>query len=354
MNFRSDNEAPVAPEIMAALARANSGTDHSYGADAVTARLQGQFSTLFETEVAVFPVITGTAANALSLAQSAPPYGAVYCHRDSHIHTDECNAPEFYTGGAKLHPLDGAHGRIDLAALKDALAATGFHGDHEPEPAAISLTQATEAGTVYAIDDIAALADVAHGRGLRVHMDGARIANAVARLGCAPADMTWRAGIDILSFGATKNGAMGAEAVVVFRDGLADGLAEGLARRRMRGGHLLSKMRFVSTQLEAYIADGLWLVLAERANRAASRLADGLSTVAGATLLHPVEGNELFVQLPARALDGVAGDGFEFHRWPGAEGMVRLVCAYAARDDDIDALIASLRRHCGAAAGLSP
>ena len=349
MNFRSDNEAPVAPEIMEALARANSGADHSYGADAATARLQGQFSDLFETEVAVFPVITGTAANALSLAQSAPPYGVVYCHRDSHIHTDECNAPEFYTGGAKLHALDGAHGRIDLAALKDARAATGFHGDHEPEPAAISLTQATEAGAVYAIDDIAALADMAHGRGLRVHMDGARIANAVARLGCAPADITWRAGIDILSFGATKNGAMAAEAVVVFRHDLVDGLA----RRRMRGVHLLSKMRFVSAQLEAYIADGLWLALAARANRAASRLADGVSGIAGATLLHPVEGNELFVQLPAGAIDGMAGDGFEFHRWPGAEGTVRLVCSYAARDGDIDALIASLRRHRGAAE-LSP
>lgn len=349
MNFRSDNEAPVAPEIMEALARANSGADHSYGADAATARLQGQFSDLFETEVAVFPVITGTAANALSLAQSAPPYGVVYCHRESHIHTDECNAPEFYTGGAKLHALDGAHGRIDLAALKDALAATGFHGDHEPEPAAISLTQATEAGAVYAIDDIAALAELAHGRGLRVHMDGARIANAVARLGCAPADMTWRAGIDILSFGATKNGAMAAEAVVVFRHDLVDGLA----RRRMRGGHLLSKMRFVSAQLEAYIADGLWLALAARANRAASRLADGVSAIAGATLLHPVEGNELFVQLPAGAIDGMAGDGFEFHRWPGAEGTVRLVCSYAARDGDIDALIASLRRHRGAAADIN-
>lgn len=349
MNFRSDNEAPVAPEIMEALARANSGADHSYGADAATARLQGQFSDLFETEVAVFPVITGTAANALSLAQSAPPYGVVYCHRESHIHTDECNAPEFYTGGAKLHALDGAHGRIDLAALKDALAATGFHGDHEPEPAAISLTQATEAGAVYAIDDIAALAELAHGRGLRVHMDGARIANAVARLGCAPADMTWRAGIDILSFGATKNGAMAAEAVVVFRRDLVDGLA----RRRMRGGHLLSKMRFVSAQLEAYIADGLWLALAARANRAASRLADGVSAIAGATLLHPVEGNELFVQLRAGAIDGMAGDGFEFHRWPGAEGTVRLVCSYAARDGDIDALIASLRRHRGAAADIN-
>ena len=350
MNFRSDNEAPVAPEIMEALARANSGTDHSYGADAATARLQGQFSELFETEVAVFPVITGTAANALSLAQSAPPYGAIYCHRDSHIHVDECNAPEFYTGGAKLHALDGAHGRIDLAALEAALAATGFHGDHEPEPAAISLTQATEAGAVYAIDDIAALAEAAHGRGLRVHMDGARIANAVARRGRAPADMTWRAGIDILSFGATKNGAMAAEAVVVFRRDLVDGLA----RRRMRGGHLLSKMRFVSAQLEAYIADGLWLTIAARANRAASRLADGLSAIAGVTLLHPGEGNELFARLPAAALDGVTGDGFEFHRWPGAESTVRFVCSYAARDGDIAALLASLRRHCGAAADINP
>lgn len=345
MNFRSDNEAPVAPEIMEALARANSGTDHSYGADAATARLQGQFSDLFETEVAVFPVITGTAANALSLAQSAPPYGAIYCHRDSHIHVDECNAPEFYTGGAKLHPLDGAHGRIDLAALEAALAATGFHGDHEPEPAAISLTQATEAGAVYAIDDIAALAEAAHGRGLRVHMDGARIANAVARLGCAPADMTWRAGIDILSFGATKNGAMAAEAVIIFKPELA---AEA-AYRHKRVGQLFSKMRYLSVQLEAYIAEGLWLGNARAANAQAARLAAGIEAVEGVELLYPVEGNMLFVTLSEPQLSGLLADGFTFNRWHEA-GVVtaRLVTAFNTEPKDVDAFIASLRTHAAA------
>lgn len=344
MNFRSDNEAPVAPEIMAALTRANEGASHSYGADAITARLQDRFSELFEMPVTVYPVITGTAANALSLAEVAPPYGAVFCHAQSHVHTDECGAPEFYTGGAKLMPLAsdaGGSGKITARALDAAMAGLGYHGDHEPAPVALSFTQATEAGTVYSLEELGALCDGAKRHGLTVHMDGARIANAIARLGCRPAEMTWRAGVDILSFGATKNGAMAAEAVVDFRPEKDRAGHRSLARRRMRGGHLLSKMRFLSAQLEAYVADDLWLTLAARANAGATRIAAGLDTCTGIELLHPVEANEIFMRVPPAVVAALREAGFEFHLWSvdGAE-VARLVVSHAARDDDIARLIA--------------
>jgi threonine aldolase len=342
MNFRSDNEAPAAPEIMAALARANEGAAHSYGADAITARLQERFSELFETEVAVYPVITGTAANSLALAEIAPPYGAVFCHAQSHVHTDECGAPEFYTGGAKLMPLASGDGKITPDALDTAIAGLGFHGDHEPAPVALSFTQASEAGTVYSLDEVGALCGAAKRHRLAVHMDGARFANAVSHLGCAPADLTWRAGVDILSFGATKNGAMAAEAVVDFRPEAARAAHRSLARRRMRGGHLLSKMRYVSAQLEAYVADDLWLGLAAQANAGAARLAEGLGACPGVELLHQVDANEIFLHLPRPVIEALRGDGFEFHLW-SVEGreIARLVVPYNVTAGDIDRLINS-------------
>ena len=339
MNFRSDNEAPVAPEIMAALARANHGAAHSYGADQPTARLQAVFAELFETELAVYPVATGTAANALCLAELTPPYGAVYCHAQSHVNVDECGAPEFYTGGAKLVGVDGAHGRIEADRLAALLAATGAHGEHESAPATLSLTEATEAGTVYTPDSVAGLSAVARRHGMAVHMDGARIANAVSRLGCTPAELTWRAGIDMLSFGATKNGALAAEAVVDFRPAEARPSRESVKRRRMQGGHLFSKMRYLSAQLEAYVAGGLWLELAARANRGADRLARGLAAVEGITLAHPVESNELFVRMPEAVIGALGTAGFEFHRWPGEDRLVRLVVPYCADDATLDRLV---------------
>ena len=340
MNFRSDNEAPAAPEIMAALARANQGSAHSYGADPITERLQGIFADLFETDLVVYPVVTGTAANALCLAELTPPYGAVYCHRDSHVISDECGAPEFYTGGAKLVGLDGAHGRIATETLAAALAASGHHGEHEPVPVALSITQASEAGTVYAPDHVAALAEVAHGHGLAVHMDGARFANALVRLGCTPAALSWRAGVDMLSFGATKNGAMAAEAVVDFRPAAARPAHESLLRRRMRGGHLLSKMRFLSAQLEAYVTDGLWLRLAARANAGAARIGEGLAALPGVALAHPVEANEVFVRFPEALAAALAKAGFVFHHWAGEADLVRLVVPYDVAPATIERLLA--------------
>ena len=336
-NFRSDNESPAAPEIMAAVAAANEGPARAYGDDAPSRRLDALFGALFETPVAVWPVATGTAANALSIAALAPPWGAVYCHPQAHLNVDECGAPEFYAGGAKLIPAPGAHGKIDPRGLAEALAAAGAHGEHETPPSVLSLTQATEAGTVYAQGEIAALTEIARAHGLRVHMDGARLGNAAARLGCAPADITWRAGVDVLSFGATKNGALAAEAIVDFRPGAG----EDIRRRRKRGGHLWSKMRFLSAQLAACAEDGLWLRLAARANAGAARLAAGLAALPGAELLHPVEANEVFARLAPAALAALEAGGFEFHRWPaGGEGAIRLVASWCVEDADIDRFLA--------------
>lgn len=341
-DFRSDNEAPAAPEIMAALAAANTGSAHAYGDDPWTGRLAERFGAAFETELAVWPVATGTAANALALAELAPPWGAVYCHPDAHANADECGAPEFYSGGAKLVGVAGAHGKIDADRLARTLAATGAHGEHEALPSALSLTQATEAGTVYTPDEVAALAAAARRHGLGVHMDGARLGNALARLGCAPADATWRAGVDILSFGATKNGALAAEAVVDFRPG-ADST---LARRRKRGGHLWSKMRYLSAQLEACLEDGLWLRLAQRANAGAARFAAGLEALPGVALLHPVEANEVFVRAPPDVFAALRAAGFEFHPWPGADDAFRLVVPWCVEDAEVERFLA-----CAAAAG---
>lgn len=252
MDFRSDNVTGACPEVMAALAAANSGSVSSYGADAISESLTRAFARVFETDrLAVFPVATGTAANSLALAQLTPPHGAIWCHAKAHIEEDECGAPEFYSGGAKLVLLDGADGKIAATDLAARLAAYPFGVEHHVQPAALSLTQATESGTVYDAGEIKAIAEVCRRHKLGLHMDGARFANAVAHLGVSPAALTWQAGVDVLSFGATKNGALAAEAVVFFRPELA----AGFLYRRKRAGHLFSKMRFLSAQLAAYLED---------------------------------------------------------------------------------------------------
>ncbi len=343
MNFRSDNVSGIAPEILAAIAAANRGDAPSYGADAVTERVARRFGELFEHDVAVFPVATGTAANALALAAVTPPWGVVFCHEEAHIQADECGAPEFYSGGAKLVGLAGDHGKLTPAAIEARAIEPGVV--HHAQPAAISISQTTEAGTLYTPAEVAALGDAARRHGLALHMDGARFANAVAALGCAPADLTWRGGVDVLSFGATKNGALAAEAVIFFdREKAAD-----FAFRRKRGGHLLAKMRFLSAQLEAYLADGLWLDNARHANRMAARLADGLATIAGARLRHPTQANEVFVELPEAAIRAAAAAGFGFHRWGGeSSACLRLVTAFDTAPEAVDAFIAICRRHAAA------
>lgn len=348
-NFASDNTTGVAPAILAAIQAANDGAAMPYGNDAITARMAALFADFFEAEVAVFPVVTGTAANALALAAVTPPYGAVYCHENAHIHVDECAGPEFYTGGAKLLALPGAHGKLHATALEAALRARAAtrRQPHYAQPAAVSVTQASEAGTVYGVHELREIAEVARAYGLRLHMDGSRLANALVELDCAPADLTWRAGVDILSFGATKNGAMAAEAVVFFDPALA---AE-TGYRRKRGGHLLSKMRFVAAQWEAYLTDDLWRRNAAHANRMAARLAAGFEAMAGAEILYPVEANEVFVALPEAAAARMERAGFVFYRWGGADGAggaggratVRLVTSFDSDADDVDALLAAAR-----------
>jgi threonine aldolase len=339
VNFASDNVAGIAPEILEALARANAGAAEPYGADALSAKLARRFAEIFEHEVAVFPMATGTAANALALAAVVPPWGVVYCHEDSHIATDECGAPEFYTGGAKLLGLPGAAGKIVPAAIAERLGERGVV--HHAQPAAISLTQATEAGTLYSRDEIAEISELARRHGLALHMDGARLANALAALGSTPAEITWRAGVDVLAFGATKNGALAAEAVIFFDPAKAGDLAF----RRKRGGHLFSKMRFLAAQLDAYLADDLWLRHARHANAMAARLAAGLAAVPGARLRYPVEANEIFVELPEPVIGGLLAAGFGFYRWGGpASTCIRLVTAFDTRPEDVDALAAAAFR----------
>lgn len=347
MNFGSDNTSGVAPEIIEAVAAANAGAAMPYGADAVTARLTARLSEVFETETVVFPVATGTAANSLALAAMTPPWGAIYCHRDSHINTDECGAPELFTAGAKLIALEAPDAKLTPDVVATALD-RAKPVVHQVKPAALSLTNSTEAGTVYAPDEIAALAELAHARGLKVQMDGARFANAVSALGCTPAEATWKAGVDVLAFGATKNGAMAAEAVVFFnRD-----LAETVGYRRKRAGHLFSKMRFLSAQLEAYVTDDLWLRNAAHANAMAARLADGLASVPGCRLLYPVQANEVFVEMPAAVADALSEGGCVFYRWrPGDPVQARFVASFDSDPADVDRAVSLARAGAGEGAG---
>ena len=343
IDYRSDNTGRAAPEILEALVRANNGTALGYGADEWTARLQERFRELFETPVRVFPVATGTAANALSLAAASPSWGLVYCSEAAHINTAEANAAGFFGGGLKLVPVAGPHGRVDPDAFARSLAAIQPGQLHRGQPAVVNITQASDLGTVYPLAEIRAIAEIAQRRGLKVHMDGARFANALARLGCSPAEMSWRAGVDILSFGATKNGGALCDAIVVFNPELADGLAVQLRR----AGQVWSKMRFASAQLMAYIENGLWLQLAAASNAVAARIAGGIDAVPGLRVVAPVEVNELFLELPAAAMDALEREGFQFYR--RSPTLARFVCRFDTSEAEADALIAALRRNCAAA-----
>lgn len=335
MNFASDNTAGVAPEIMAALARANDGFALGYGNDDWTRRVEKKISELFERDVAVFLVPTGTGANALALAHVTPPWGAVLCHQSSHVAIDECGAPEFFSGGIKLVELPGDNGKISAETLKARLGNTAAWGaPHHVTPAAVSISQATEAGTIYRVAEIRALADIAHEHGTVLHMDGARFGNALARLNATSAASTWKAGVDVLSFGATKGGAMGAEAVIFFDPKRA----EGMSARRKRGGALLSKHRFIAAQMEAFLEGDLWLKLARHANAMADRLSDGL-TKAGYAPVWPVEANEVFAALPVALCDKLQTAGAVFYRWDADEKgnvIVRLVTSFATTAEEAD------------------
>ena len=336
MNFASDNAYGVLPEVWAAIAAADQGAAMAYGNDALTKALTSRFSDLFEREVAVFPVLTGTAANALALACLTPPFGAILCHKDSHIMTSECGAPEFFSG-AKLIGMDSGDGKFAPEAMIKALA--GLDGSvHSVQPRVVSISQASELGTVYSVAEIGAIGELARARGLKVHMDGARFANAMAYLKTTPAEATWKSGVDALSFGATKAGALAAEAVVFFDPKAA---AE-FEYRRKRGGHLASKMRFVSAQLAALLEKDLWLASGERANALAARLAQDLKAIPGVELAAPVETNMVFATLSTEKAARMRAGGALFHDWlPPKDGqvVVRLATAFATPEEDVAKLI---------------
>ena len=328
MRFFSDNAAPVHPKVMAAMQAADA-VDTAYDGDALSRGLDARFSALFGCDVAVLWVPTGTAANALALAALCPPYGGVICHRDSHVQNDECGAPEFYTHGAKLMLGEGAGAKLtvdEVTRVADAIA----NDVHRVQPHALSITNATEYGCVYRPEEVAALGRLAKARGWGFHMDGARFANAMATLGCSPAELVQ--GVDILSFGFVKNGGLSAEALVFFRPDLVDATA----RRRKRAGHLLSKGRYLAAQIHALLDDDLWLETARAANGYAQRLA----AAAGGRLINPVEANEVFLRLTPDEAARLRAQGFQFYDW--AAGEIRLVTHWASLAHDVEALARAL------------
>lgn len=333
LRFFSDNAATVHPAVMEALAAANH-VDTAYDGDALSQSLDAAFSDLFETDCEVVWIATGTAANSIILAHFVRPWQGILCYEEAHIEVDECGAPTFYSGGAQLMTLPGAGAKIDAEALRKRIA--GIRKDvHQVQPAAISITNATEYGLAWRASEIGAISEVAKASGMKLHMDGARFANAVAFLGCSPADVTWRAGVDALSFGFTKNGAMMAEALVFFGGSGGAGVRE----LKKRGGHLLSKGRFVAAQIRAMLKDDLWLANARAANAGAQALAQAC----GGRLMHPVEANELFVRLSAEEAADLRALGFDFYDW--GEGAARLVTSWdqdAAAVAPLAAAIAAL------------
>ncbi len=347
LNFASDNAVGASAKVMAAIAAANDGAALAYGNDAWTRRVDEAMSALFGREVIVSLLPTGTGANALALACVTRPWGAVLTHEESHISDDECGAPEFFTDGAKLVGLAGYGSKLTpqvVAARLDRMPAGAIK---QVQPQCLSVSQATESGLVYAPQEVAALSAAIRPRGLALHMDGARFANAVVALGCTPAEITWKAGVDVLSFGATKNGAWAAEAVVFFDPAQA---AE-MQWRRKRGGHTLSKARFIAAQFEALLDNGHWLDLARHANTMATRLAAGFAQIPSIRLGWPCEANAVFPIMPAGLAARLRDHGAVFYDWTGGalapdnalksgESICRFVCSFATRVEDVDALTA--------------
>jgi threonine aldolase len=342
VNFASDNNAGVIPEVIAAISSEAEHFDAAYGWDAASQRMNESFAEIFERAVDVYCVPTGTAANALGLAALNPMWGAVICHEHAHIVTDECAAPTVIGNGLTLLGLPGEHGKLTPAGIAAHLAARRDTGVHSVPATGISLTQATEAGTRYGPDEVGALSEFAHDRDMTVHMDGARFANAVAGAGSTPAELTWRAGVDAMSFGATKGGALAAEAVVVFSERTRDDIE----RLRKRTGHLLSKQRFAAAQFVAWLADDTWLRLADHANQLAVRLADGL-TRAGIRISHPVEANITHAWFGPATMAAAGAVGAEFYQdspVTASDGTleVRLVTSWSTTPEDVDTLVAAV------------
>jgi threonine aldolase len=338
VKFASDNVAGACPEVLDAVIKANEGDSTPYGNDQISTELQDKFSEIFEKEVIVFPTASGTAANALALSTMTPSFGNIYCHKLSHINTDECGAPEFYTGGGKLVTLQGIKGKITANELDESVTGAGIV--HHTQPSSVSITQVCETGEVYQLDEIKKISDITHKHNLNMHMDGARFANALVSLDVTPAEMTWKSGIDVLSFGATKNGCLAAEAIIFFKKDLVGNTAFLMKR----AGHLLSKMRFVSAQLDAYISNDVWLKNARHANKMGKRLSEGLNNYSDINLSYPTEANEVFATFPRNKIDHLNSEGYTINEdeWDGK--AVRLVAAWNTKDNDVDEFLEILKK----------
>ncbi|WP_415299571.1 threonine aldolase family protein [Candidatus Pelagibacter sp. Uisw_134_02] len=333
VKFASDNVAGACPEVLDAILKANDGDRAPYGDDEISKNLQDKFSEIFEKEVIVFPTSSGTAANALALSTMTPSFGNIYCHKLSHINVDECGAPEFYTGGAKLVNLNGVNGKITAEELNKSISGKGVV--HHTQPSSVSITQLCETGEAYELDEIKKISEIAHNHKLNMHMDGARFANALVSLDCSPAEMTWKSGIDVLSFGATKNGCLAAEAIIFFKPKLVGNLPFLMKR----AGHLLSKMSFVSAQLDAYITNEVWLRNAKHANAMGKILSQGLDQHKNIELAYPTDANEIFVKIPKDIIDQLNSEGYTINddEWDGK--AVRLVTAWNTNLFDIETFL---------------
>ena len=339
MFLASDNTGPAHPQVMEHVLRANSGFAMSYGADPETAEVKAQIRDIFEApKAAVYLVATGTAANALALGCYCQPWQTVFCSPVAHIHEDECNAPEFYTGGAKLTLVPGSD-KMTAEALAQTIAVEETRGVHGPQRGPVSITQVTERGGVYSLDELAGLTEVAKSYGLPVHLDGARFANALVALGCSAAEMTWKLGVDVVSFGGTKNGCMGVEAVIFFDPEKA----WEFELRRKRGAHLFSKYRFLAAQMQGYLTNGVWLESARSANERCARLSDGLRA-RGVDFLYEPQANTIFARFPRRLHRKLHDAGAQYYIWSGElEGDdpdemldARLVCDWSITEAQID------------------
>ncbi|WP_313370277.1 threonine aldolase family protein [Achromobacter animicus] len=338
INFKSDNVGVVAEPVLRAIQSANHGSMMSYGEDEISVLLNEKFSELFERQVTVIPVATGTAANAIALSCLARPWGAIYCHQNAHVHTSETGAAEFFSAGAKLLEIPGDHGKMSAQALSRDLLGREKGVTNRSQPDAVTLSQATERGSVYSISEMQEIGEIARASDLKFHVDGARFANAVATLRCTPADLTWRVGVDMLSFGVTKNGGMTADGIVVFDQALL----EPLSYRLRRAGHTWSKMRFAAAQLLGYIEDGFFIDAATHANRLARRLADAIAPLEDCTILNSVEANIVFASVPDVALDALRAEDISFMLRP--DGTIRLVTRFDMPESDIDYTISVLSR----------
>ena len=336
VKFASDNVVGACPEVLDAIISANDGIASPYGNDEWSKNLQNKFSEIFEKEIIVYPTVSGTAANALALSALTPVFGNIYCHKLSHINTDECGAPEFYTGGAKLVTLKGVNGKITSEELSKNIGGVGIV--HHTQPSVVSITQLCETGEAYQLDEISAISEIAHKNNLKMHMDGARFANALVSLDATPAEMTWKSGIDVLSFGATKNGCIAAEAIIFFKPELVGNLPFLMKR----SGHLLSKMRFVSAQLEAYISNDVWLRNAKHANKMGKKLSEGLNSKSNIELAYPTYANEVFAKLPRAIIEHLNSEGYKMNEEELGGKAVRLVTAWNTKESDVDQLLETI------------